>query len=222
MPVVFPPLHTATPEGLLAVGGDLSVETLLVAYKQGIFPWPISSDSPLTWFSPDPRGILNIEKFHISKSFQRFLKKSPYTINFNQNFPGVIEQCALTKRKHEKGTWISEEIIEGYTNLFDAGYAYCVEVYEEDMLVGGLYGTCIGEIISGESMFHHADNASKVALCSLVEILKRKNIKWLDTQMVTPIVESFGGEQIPRVQFVTMLQKLNPDFPNREELFQLD
>lgn len=222
MPVIFPPLSTATPEGLLAVGGDLDVETLLTAYKQGIFPWPISDESPLTWFSPDPRGVLKLEKFHISKSFQKFLKKSPFEISFNQNFEDVIAYCAQTKRKHEQGTWISDEIIEGYTNLFHAGHAYSVEVYQDQELVGGLYGTCIGEIISGESMFHHVDNASKVALCSLVEILQRNNIKWFDTQMVTPIVESFGGEQIPRVQFVSMLQKLNPDFPSREQLFRLD
>jgi len=219
MAVIFPPLETATPEGLLAVGGNLDVETLLTAYKQGIFPWPISNDSPLTWFSPDPRGILEIKNFHISKSFQRFLKKSPYTIRFNENFKEVIQNCALTKRSHEEGTWISQEIIDGYTNLFNAGYAYCIEVYLEEKLVGGLYGTCIGEIISGESMFHHADNASKVAVCSLVEILKRNSISWFDTQMVTPIISSFGGYQIPRSQYVKMLKKLDAISLTRQQMF---
>lgn len=221
MPVVFPPVETASPEGLLAVGGNLDLETLLTAYKSGIFPWPISEDSPLTWFSPDPRGILFLKDLHISRSFVRFMKKNPYQISFNQNFDKVIQNCSEVKRKHEKGTWISPEIIDGYNMLFQAGYAYSVEVYREKKLVGGLYGVCIGELISGESMFHIEDNASKVAFFSLMEILKKHNIQWIDTQMVTPIISSFGGIQISRNEFIRKIKKINLDSPSREKLFSL-
>lgn len=219
MAVIFPPLDTATPEGLLAVGGQLDVETLLTAYQQGIFPWPISNHSPLTWFSPDPRGIIEINDFHIPKSLQKFLKNSPFTIKTNTCFENVIRNCAVVSRKHEKGTWISEEIIEGYTNLFHAGHAYSIEVYLKDKLVGGLYGTCIGEIVSGESMFHTENNASKVALCYLVDRLQEKKIQLLDTQMVTPIVSNFGGKEVSREYFISLLKSLDPSKPLRDEIF---
>lgn len=222
MAVIFPPLETATPEGLLAVGGNLDIETLVTAYTQGIFPWPISSQSPLTWFSPDPRGVIELSEFHIPKSLKKFLNNSPFVLTANQQFSKVIENCAQVSRKHEKGTWISQDIIDGYTSLFEAELAYSIEVLYNDQLVGGLYGTCIGEIISGESMFHTMDNASKVALCYLVDKLKAQNIQWLDTQMVTPIVSSFGGKQISRDIFATRLAQLNPANPTRSELFPVE
>jgi leucyl/phenylalanyl-tRNA--protein transferase len=219
MAVVFPPLHSASEEGLLAIGGDLELETLLTAYTQGIFPWPVSDDSPLTWFSPDPRGLLEFSDLHTSRSFQRFLRNTNLTVSFNQNFTDVITTCANIKRKHESGTWISQEIIDGYTEMFNNGFAYCVEIKEDETLVGGLYGICIGELISGESMFHTVDNASKLAIHSLVKKVQSKGVKWIDTQMVTPIIESFGGKEIPREKFINKINDLNFTTPTRAELF---
>ena len=219
MPVRFPPLHEASPEGLLAIGGDLSVETLRQAYLSGIFPWPISKDSPLTWFSPDPRGVLFVEDFSISRSLKRFLNNHQYTIKFNEDFESVIEGCATASRKHETGTWITQDIINGYTNLFHSGHAYCVGVYNEDELVGGLYGVCFGAVVSGESMFHSEPNTSKLCLYAIVSVLKKNNIPFLDTQMVTGIVENFGGCEIDREEFVEELDQLKTRELTREQLF---
>ncbi len=219
MAIVFPPLETASPEGLLAIGGSLDVETLLTAYSQGIFPWPISSNSPLTWFSPDPRGIIKVSDFHLSKSFHKFLKKNPYQVTFNRSFEDVLKMCATTLRKHETGTWITNDIIEGYTNLFNAGHAYSVEVYYENELVGGLYGVCIGDYFSGESMFHTMTSASKVALYSIIALLAKNKIHWIDTQMVTPIISSFGGSNISRSSFLTMLHQNISSKRTRDEIF---
>lgn len=219
MPVVFPPLATATPEGFLAIGGDFEVDTLLCAYRQGIFPWPVDSETPFTWFSPNPRGILEFNDMHLSRSFRRFLNKNEFEVRFNQDFEKVIHYCATAFRKHEEGTWIGEEIIEAYISMFYSKFAYCVSIYHEQELVGGLYGVCIGNFISGESMFHLKTNASKFAIYSLVEKLKSKGVKWMDTQMVTPIVESFGGKEIPRKDFVEKLKSLDLYQSNRELLF---
>lgn len=219
MPVQFPPLETATPEGLLAIGGNLDLETLYIAYTSGIFPWPISDEAPLTWFSPNPRGILELDEFHLPKSFQKFLKKCTYTVKFNENFIEIINSCAEMKRKHEQGTWISEEILDGYINLFNNNLAYCVGVYEGPDLIGGLYGVCFGEIISGESMFHVKDNASKIALYHLVKQLKASSVKWIDTQMVSPLLELFGGKEIPRREFINKLEILNSKEDLRSKLF---
>ena len=206
MPVIFPPIDSASPEGLLAIGGNLDTETLLTAYSQGIFPWPISHDSPLTWFAPDPRGILEFTNFKISKSFKKFLNKTQFAVKFNQDFEQIVSKCALTPRNHEESTWITQEIINGYKKFFDDGYAYCVGTYNNDLLVGGLYGVCIGDYFTGESMFHTESNASKFALYSLIKNLEASGIKWIDTQMVTPVIQSFGGCNIPRSKF---MQKLN-------------
>ncbi len=202
----FPPVESADEHGLLALGGDLEVESLLLAYSQGIFPWPISKEYPLAWFSPDPRGILAFEKLHLSKSLKKFLKNNPYEVRFNTNFEAVIMNCALVKRSDNQGTWITDEIINGYIELYKRGFAYSVETYEDDHLVGGVYGVCINRFYSGESMFHKADNASKVALISLLYQLHQKGIGWMDTQMVTPVVESLGGVEIPRETYLKMLK----------------
>jgi leucyl/phenylalanyl-tRNA--protein transferase len=217
--VIFPPINSASEDGLLAIGGDLELDTLLTAYTQGVFPWPISDDTPLTWFSPDPRGLLDFTDLHTSRSFRKFLKNTNLTTTFNQDFEEVINACAQMKRKHEPGTWISQEIIKGYVNMFNHGFAYSVEIRQNDEIVAGLYGVCIGELVSGESMFHTVDNASKLAMFSLVEKLKSKKIRWLDTQMVTPVIESFGGKEISRDEFTKRLDPLNFTIPTREELF---
>ncbi len=201
----FPPLEEADEHGLLAIGGDLEVDSLLLAYSQGIFPWPISDEYPLAWFSPDPRGILIFEKLHLSKSFRKFLKKNPYEIKFNTNFEAVIMNCSRIKRNNQSSTWITPEIINAYIELHKLGFAYSIETYLDGHLVGGVYGVCINRFYSGESMFHLEDNASKVALVSLMYMLKQRDIGWLDTQMVTPVVAGLGGVEIPRETYIKML-----------------
>lgn len=203
--VEFPPVESADEHGLVAIGGDLEIDSLLLAYSQGIFPWPISEEYPLAWFSPDPRGILAFDKLHLSKSLRKFLKKNPYEVRFNTNFEAVIMNCARVKRNDQSSTWITQEIINSYIELHRQGYAYSIETYREDILVGGVYGVCINRFYSGESMFHTEDNASKVALVSLLYLLKQRDIGWIDTQMVTPVVETLGGLEIPRETFLQML-----------------
>lgn len=204
--VAFPPLEEADEHGLLALGGDLELESLLLAYTQGIFPWPISDEYPLAWFSPDPRGILAFDKLHLSKSLRKFLKKNPYEIRFNTNFEAVIMNCARVKRNDQSATWITQEIINAYIEMFKHGFAYSCETYLDNKLVGGVYGVCINRFYSGESMFHLEDNASKVALASLMYMLYQRDIKWLDTQMVTPVVQGLGGVEIPRETYIKMLK----------------
>lgn len=219
MPIKFPPIESASAEGLLALGGKIDVDTLTLAYSLGIFPWPISLDAPMTWFSPDPRGILEHNDLHISRSLKKFLNKTNFKVEYNKRFDQVIKACAEVKRKHEDSTWISQEIIDGYTSLFKNGNAYSVEVLEEDKLVGGLYGVCFGELVSGESMFHTKTNASKFALVNLIELLHTKNIKWIDTQMVSPLIESMGGKEVSRLEFKHKLQTLNLLTPTRSQIF---
>jgi leucyl/phenylalanyl-tRNA--protein transferase len=202
----FPPIDSADEHGLLALGGDLETDSLLLAYSQGIFPWPISDEYPLAWFSPDPRGILFFDKLHLSKSFRKFLKKNPYDVRFNTNFAAVIKLCAEVKRQDQPSTWITQEIIDAYIKLNELGFAYSIETYLDDRLVGGVYGVCINRFYSGESMFHLEDNASKVALVSLMYLLKQRDIGWIDTQMVTPVVQSLGGVDIPRETYLKILQ----------------
>lgn len=221
--IVFPPVETASDDGLVAVGGDLELDTLLEAYQRGIFPWPLSTyplnvNLPNTWFSPDPRGMLEFKNLHVPKSFIKFLKKSPFNVTFNQAFPHVIESCASIPRKDQPGTWITPGIIEAYTRLFENGLAYSVEVWNNDLLVGGMYGVVMGEFISGESMFTHEDNAGKEALYTLVHHLQDKGINWIDTQMVTEVVKQFGGKYVPRPVFLSKLQEVNWT-KKREEIF---
>lgn len=207
MPILeFPPISSADENGLLAVGGDFEIDSLLLAYSQGIFPWPINDDYPRAWFSPDPRGILNYTDLHISTSLKKFLKKSPYKVSINNDFRAVIMNCALVKRKDNQGTWITPELMEAYIDLHKKQFAYSVEVYLEDILVGGLYGVWINNFVSAESMFHTENNASKVAIVFLMEYLHESSIDWIDTQMLTPAVEQMGGIYITRNEFLIRLQ----------------
>lgn len=216
----FPPLDEADEDGLLAVGGELSPQLLLLAYLQGIFPWPYSEKHPLTWFSPNPRGILAPENFHISKSFKRFLNNHTYDIRFNTNFELVMKKCAQAKRSSGSGTWITPKLTKAYLDLYHMGYAYCIEIYSVNQnLVGGLYGVCIDTIISGESMFHSEPNTSKLALYTLITRLKLCGIPYLDTQMVTPITKQLGATQISREQFARDLKKPRPNLI-RSDLFK--
>ena len=209
--VVFPPVEDATEDGLVAIGGDLEVDTIVEAYRRGIFPWPISLDFPLAWFSPDPRGVLDFNELHLSKSFEKFLKKNTFNVTFNTSFREVIKACAMASRKGQASTWITPDIIHGYVKLFEDGKAYSVEVWDGKNLVAGLYGVVMGNFVSGESMFTKLPNASKFALYSLVKQLEVKGLSYLDTQMVTPVVEQFGGKYIPRTEFLERLKEVNWD-----------
>ncbi|HXH76321.1 MAG TPA: leucyl/phenylalanyl-tRNA--protein transferase [Bacteriovoracaceae bacterium] len=209
--VVFPPVENATEDGLVAVGGDLALDTIEAAYRLGIFPWPVSVEFPLAWFSPDPRGVLDFEDLHVSHSFEKFLRKHSYRVTFNTAFPAVIKACARMRRKGQRDTWITPQIIKGYEDLFLNEQAYSSEVWNGEELVGGVYGVVMGEFVSGESMFMKEDNASKLALYTLIQKLRKNGIKWLDTQMVTPVVEQFGGRYIPRQEFLSRITKLDWD-----------
>lgn len=201
----FPPIEMADENGLLAVGGDLEVDSLLSAYSQGIFPWPISKDYPLAWFSPNPRGLIFQKDLHCPRSLQKFIKKSPLRTTLNTAFLEVINHCANIHALKSCGTWITDEIITGYLNLFNAGFAYSVEVWNEEKLVGGIYGVHINSFVSGESMFFKESNASKLALVSLMQHLAENDVQWLDTQMVTPIISGFGGREVQRPFFRKIL-----------------
>ena len=176
----FPDPNSADAHGLLAVGGDLSTETLLSAYSQGIFPWP-QKDIPLLWFSPPERGILDFKNYKIPKSTQKLMKKHSFEIKMNTDFAQVIENCSKIPRDHESGTWILPEMVEAYKELHKKGHAHCVEAWDGDNLVGGLYGVLIKGVFSGESMFFKETGASKLCLIHLVDHLKSQGHEWMDS-----------------------------------------
>ncbi|MCB0320092.1 MAG: leucyl/phenylalanyl-tRNA--protein transferase [Bdellovibrionales bacterium] len=202
----FPPVESADEYGLLAVGGDVEVESLLCAYRSGVFPWPIYKDI-LTWFCPPERAILRSQDLHVSRSLKKFLKKLPYSIYVNRNFEQVIKECsAAVNRTGQQGTWISSELIAGYINLHRAGYAHSIECYDGNALVGGLYGVSIGKMFAGESMFYRADNASKVCLLYLMQIVAERGAGWIDCQVVTSMTEAFGAVEVSRESFLELLR----------------
>ena len=210
MPVAyFPSPESADEHGIVAWGGDLSAESLLLAYSQGIFPWPISPDVPLAWFSPNPRGILRFSRLHIPRSLMKSQKKSPLVFRFNTQFQQVVELCASVVRKNQLSTWITAEIVAGYGALFRQRYAYSAEAYDASgRLVAGIYGVTIGHYVSGESMFQRQTDASKLLLVYLCQQLAQRGLHWIDTQMVTSVVRSLGGEEIPRREFLALLGPL--------------
>ncbi|OAB79986.1 leucyl/phenylalanyl-tRNA--protein transferase [Cochleicola gelatinilyticus] len=203
----FPDPSEADEDGLLAVGGDLSSERLLLAYRSGIFPW-YSEGQPLLWWSPNPRMILKPNRFKVSKSFRKTLRLEKFRITFNTAFCEVIEQCAAIKRKGQDGTWITSEMEQSYLKLHNAGYAKSVEVWIEDTLVGGLYGIDLPKqkVFCGESMFSKKSDASKVAFYYLAEYLKRQDYKLIDCQMYTDHLASLGAEELPRTEFLKLLR----------------
>ncbi len=204
--IVFPPISDASEDGLVAIGGDLETDTLIEAYKQGIFPWPLSVDFPLAWFSPDPRGVLEFSEIYLSRSLQKVMKKELFDFRYNQSFLDIIKLCAVVPRKDQPTTWITPQIIEGYHKLHLAGHAWSVGAWQGQRLVGGVYGVKLGNFRSGESMFTLEDNAGKLCLLYAIEIFEAEGIEWLDTQMVTPVVENLGGEYIPRDEFIKKLK----------------
>lgn len=203
--LVFPPPEFAAPEGLLAVGGDLSTSRLLLAYSMGIFPW-FSAHEPILWWSPDPRCVLDPAQLHVSRSLAKALRQGRFRITFNQAFADVVAACADSRRKQGEGTWITPEMREAYSALHRLGFAHSVECWQEDALVGGLYGVCLGRSFGGESMFHRATDASKVALVALAQRLREKGWTLIDCQVNNPHLTSLGAREIPRREFLLRLR----------------
>jgi len=202
--LIFPPLEATTKEGIIAIGGDLSIERLLLAYSTGIFPW-YSQNEPILWWSPDPRFVLLPENLNVSKSLKKFIKKNIYTITFDIAFEKIIKMCS--KLRSKQGTWLTNEMIEAYIDLHNEGYAHSVEAWHNEKLAGGLYGVSLGRCFFGESMFYVMENASKVCLIYLVDTLIKKNFLFIDSQVYTQHLENFGASNIPRSDYIAMLKK---------------
>jgi len=197
----FPSARLADAEGLVAVGGDLSVPRLLLAYRSGIFPWTVD---PITWWSPEPRAIFEMNRFHVSRSLAGVIRKEVFRTTIDRAFRRVMEGCAAPARGR-RSTWISPEFIEAYTQLHEQGYAHSLECWQGRRLVGGIYGVSIGGLFAGESMFHRVSDASKVALFHLIEHLRRQGFVLFDIQMLTPITAQLGGITIPRAEYLRRL-----------------
>ncbi|HEY8132153.1 MAG TPA: leucyl/phenylalanyl-tRNA--protein transferase [Thermoanaerobaculia bacterium] len=200
---VFPDPRSARGD-IVAIGEDLSVETLREAYRHGIFPWP-HDELPLPWFSPRRRAVIFFDEVHIGRSLRRSLKKSTFQFTIDQAFDSVIRACASEPRPGQEGTWIGPQIVKAYTRLHRQGDAHSAEVWEGDELVGGLYGIDAGGVFTGESMFHRRTDASKVALLRLVEHLRERGATWLDCQVMTPHMRVLGAREIPRARFLDLL-----------------
>ena len=201
----FPSADNANADGLLAVGGDLSPERLLLAYKSGIFPW-FNDDSLILWWSPDPRMILFPQKIKISKSMRQIMSGTRFTLTRNKCFREVLEACAEIERMGQEGTWITNSMKEAYLRLHELGFARSYEVWENKKLVGGLYGIDLGHVFCGESMFSKANNASKYAFINLARDLEDRDYKFIDCQVYTKHLASLGAEEIPRKEFLKLLQ----------------
>lgn len=205
----FPPVEEALtePNGLLAIGGDLTTNRLLDAYTHGIFPW-FSAGEPIVWWSPDPRMVMYPDELKISRSMSRRLNRKDYEVRFNTSFRQVMQACAETRRPGQDGTWITDEMIDAYCALHVSGHAMSAETWIGNRLAGGLYGVRIGKMFYGESMFHHVTDASKIAFVHLVQELKRQNFGLLDCQMKTSHLASLGAREISRKEFCQLMSKL--------------
>jgi len=197
----FPDISQATDDGLLAIGGDLSPERLLLAYQKGIFPW-FEASQPIIWWSPDPRMVLLPEELKVSKSMKKLLRQSEFEVTINKAFKEVITECAQAERQDQQGTWITKEMIEAYYRLHVLGHAKSVEVWKDGNLVGGLYGIDLGTVFCGESMFAKVSNASKYGFISF---LQETDYKLIDCQVYTEHLASLGARQIPREEFLNFL-----------------
>lgn len=202
--LVFPPVEEASLEGFLAIGGDLSPERLLLAYKSGIFPW-FSEDEPIIWWSPDPRMVLFPEDLKVSKSMKQLLRKDAFKITYNQAFAEVIEACADIYRPGQDDTWITEDMKAAYCKLHELGYAISVEVWQNEQLVGGVYGVDLGHVFCGESMFSKVSNASKYGFIHLVKRLQKNGCQLIDCQIHTDHLASLGAIEVPREVFLSYL-----------------
>jgi len=198
----FPPPSEATAEGLVALGGDLSPERLLLAYRNGVYPWSVN---PITWWSPDPRAILELHQFNIPRRLAQVMRQQPYWITRDQAFREVMQGCA-THAPQRGASWVTPEFIQAYARLHQLGHAHSVECWRGAELVGGIYGVSLGGFFAGESMFYRADNASKIALCHLVEHLRTRDYALFDIQMTTPTTQQFGAVEISRAEYLRRLQ----------------
>ena len=201
----FPPVEETSYEGILAVGGDLSIERLLLAYNNGIFPW-FDADEPILWWSPSERMVVNPKDYKVSKSLRNIINRNIFEVTINKDFESVIKNCQEIERKDQDGTWISNDIIESYTKLHKLGKAKSFEVWQNGELVGGLYGVDLGHVFCGESMFSKVPNASKVAFVKLIEYLKQNNYKLLDCQVHNDHLEKLGAFEISRNAFMMILK----------------
>ena len=203
--LIFPDPNLSNEHGLLAVGGDLSIERLLLAYSNGIFPW-YSKGEPVMWWSPDPRMILFPENFKVSKSLIQTIRNKNFEVRFDSDFEGVIENCSEVPRFEQDGTWITEDMKRAYIQLYKEGFAHSVEIYVDGTLAGGLYGISLGKVFFGESMFYNKRDASKIALYYLVEKLKEWKFDFIDAQIETKHLKSLGAELISREKYLNMLK----------------
>ena len=201
----FPPVDEATYEGILAIGGDLSTERLLLAYRNGIFPW-FNEEEPILWWSPPERMVVVPQLYKVSKSIRNLLNRQQFDVTFNQDFRSVIRNCQQIARKGQDGTWITQDIIDSYTKLHELGHMQSVEVWQNGELVGGLYGVDLGHVFCGESMFSKVSNASKIAFVTLVQYLKDHNYKLLDCQIHNEYLEQLGAFEISRETFIKVLK----------------
>jgi leucyl/phenylalanyl-tRNA--protein transferase len=200
----FPDPRSATRDGLVAVGGDLHPDTLRLAYRQGIFPWP-APGLPLLWFSPPERGVLDFADLHVPRSLERERRRSPLRLTVDADFPGVIRGCAGTRRPGQDGTWITAEIVAAYEELHRLGRAHSVEAWDGARLVGGIYGVEVDGAFAAESMFYRAPNASKLALLHLIAHLRARGLDWLDIQVLTPHMARLGARAMARDRFLARL-----------------
>lgn len=203
--LIFPEVHLANEDGLLAIGGDLSPERLLLAYKSGIFPW-YNKGEPIIWYSPNPRMVLFPNKLKISKSMKQLIRRNEFQITFNKNFEEVISNCKSIEREGQQSTWITEEMQEAYLKLHKKGIAKSVEVWKNKELVGGLYGVDLGTVFCGESMFSKVSNASKLAFIYMVQKLENEKYQLIDCQVYNNHLASLGAEEISRTKFLTYLK----------------
>jgi leucyl/phenylalanyl-tRNA--protein transferase len=206
-PQYFPPPNATTPEGLLCVGGRLSPEWLLDAYRHGIFPWPMWEDEPIAWWSLDPRAIIELDGLHVSRRLRRTLKSGKFRATCDRDFDGVIRGCA-TAEDRRSNTWLTPQMIEAYCRMHELGHAHSVEVWFDERLVGGTYGIAIGGLFAGESMFHRERDASKVALVYLVAHLRTRGYRLFDVQQWTPHTGRLGAVQIPRTEYLRRLARV--------------
>ncbi|HET8555601.1 MAG TPA: leucyl/phenylalanyl-tRNA--protein transferase [Rhodanobacteraceae bacterium] len=221
-PARFPPPAQALrePDGLLALGGDLSMERLLAAYRHGIFPW-YGQDEPILWWSPDPRCIFDLERLHPDRSLRKLMRKSDWTVTVDHTFRDVMQACAAPRAGQRGGTWITDDMVRAYTALHEAGHAHSIEVWHGPQLVGGLYGIAVGRMFCGESMFSNVSGGSKVALVCLGQLLRDWGFPWLDAQVGNPHLYRMGAENMPRREYLAHLETLVHDVP-APEAFTLD
>ena len=204
--VEFPDPSEADEHGIVAMGGDLEPESLLLAYRQGIFPWPVEG-LPLLWFSPAARGVLEFADLHLARSLVRERRRTTLRLSIDRAFVRVIRACARVRRRGQRGTWITAQIVDAYTRLHELGIAHSVEAWRGERLVGGVYGVDVDGAFAAESMFHLEPNASKLALWHLIEHLRGRGLDWLDVQVLSPHLERLGAKEIPREEFLEKLAR---------------